>query len=359
MKDKDWKSFVDFATKNLVKSFIINRSFNEFWFRRKNGTWSVQLAKKNGEIVAINMLIETQGKICGTVAPFIWTSTAYANHEARKQGVVGLMLFNVHRNSPLVGSACANKKSLIINNELGSGIPNLKMRRFIYIYNLKCLKIVKKKHQTTIKKNLKFIKYNANKKVLIRWSKNIPNDIEKLWSIFSKNFECCIQKNLNYLNKRYVKSPFQEYDILTFRNKSNSLLGVSIIRFQKTPLGICSRIVDFMSLPTYEFDIWQETLKECESKNSIFTDFIVMGTSQDKHILNAGFQLATKKNNFDEIPNLLSPIEYRKWSYTFHLSGYLPKKLKNWRHGDRIWFTKGDGDRDWPTPYDLNNLNLN
>jgi hypothetical protein len=31
----------------------------------------------------------------------------------------------------------------------------------------------------------------------------------------------------------------------------------------------------------------------------------------------------------------------------------LPKKLKGWKYRNKIWFTKGDGDRDWPTPYDI------
>jgi len=354
MLDSDWESFKNFAKKNLTSSFVANRTFNEFWFRRKDGTWSIQLAKKNdGTISAINMLIETYGKICKKVSPFTWTSAAYADSEGRKEGIIGLMLFNLHRNLPFIGSACANENSLPINEKLGISIPNFKMRRFIYVHSFKSLKIVKSQYESTVKKHIKFVKYNLDRSIIKKWSKSIPQDINKLWLVFSKKLECCIQKNFTYLVLRYVKSPFQNYDILTFRDKKNNLLGVSIIRFQKTPRGCCSRIVDFMSIPNFEFKIWRETLKECEKKNVLFTDFIVMGTFQDQHLLKAGFQLASVINRFDEIPNLLSPIEHRNWSYTFHISGYLPKKLKGWKYRNKIWFTKGDGDRDWPTPYDI------
>ena len=52
------------------------------------------------------------------------------------------------------------------------------------------------------------------------------------------------------------------------------------------------------------------------------------------------------------MPNLLSPIENRDWSYTFHIGGYLSDLIKK-KYKNQIWFTKGDGDRDWPTPFDL------
>ncbi len=91
---------------------------------------------------------------------------------------------------------------------------------------------------------------------------NIPNDIDNLWKSFSQNLSCSIEKNYNFLNWRYIKSPFQNYDILIFRDHKNKLLGISVIRFQKTKYGICARIVDFMSLPNYEYKIWNQTLKE-------------------------------------------------------------------------------------------------
>ena len=62
----------------------------------------------------------------------------------------------------------------------------------------------------------------------------------------------------------------------------------------------------------------------------------------------------TKNNIYSKIPNLLSPIEYRHWSPLFYIGGKeINKKLfLNYKN---IWFTKGDGDRDFPTQHDLKN----
>ena len=70
-----------------------------------------------------------------------------------------------------------------------------------------------------------------------------------------------------------------------------------------------------------------------------------------KFLKSSGFILINKKLNL-VVPNLLSPIENRDWSYTFHIGGYLSDLIKK-KYKNQIWFTKGDGDRDWPTPFDL------
>ncbi len=100
-------------------------------------------------------------------------------------------------------------------------------------------------------------------------------------------------------------------------------------------------------------------LKNGEKRYSLYTDFIVVGNNQDKHLLKAEFQLTSKKNKFEEIPNLLSPIDYRQWSYTFHLGGYISRKTQCWKNNNKVWFTKGDGDRDWPTPCNIKEKSLN
>lgn len=35
MQDKDWSLFRNFVKKKLVESFIINKHFNEYWFKKK------------------------------------------------------------------------------------------------------------------------------------------------------------------------------------------------------------------------------------------------------------------------------------------------------------------------------------
>ena len=353
MKNKDWKNFNKFTKEKLVKSFISNKKFNKFWFYKKKN-WSVQIMKRSDETISlINMTINTRCKFINKIIPFTWASTAYADKDVRSKGVFGLMMYNLNKKLPLLGLSCGNKNSLPINQAIGKEINGLKkMRRFIYVSNKKCNQIVQKKYRNLLNKF--FYKNNTreDKKIFNSISKFAPKDLGFVWNKFSKKFTLCIYKDYKYIKWRYESCPFQKYSFLIFRDSKKKLLGLSIIRFQKTSYGECARIVDFISLPKYEKKIWDETINICVKKNVLFIDFIVVGTAQDKNLFSSGFLLADDKNNLNKIPNLLSPIEYRDWSYSFHIGGYLAKKT-NWNFKNKVWFTKGDGDRDWPTPNDI------
>ena len=58
MQDNDWKLFESFVKKNLVKSFIVNKRFNKFWFKKKK--WSVFIKKSSNKIYMLNMFLDNQ-----------------------------------------------------------------------------------------------------------------------------------------------------------------------------------------------------------------------------------------------------------------------------------------------------------
>ena len=72
-----------------------------------------------------------------------------------------------------------------------------------------------------------------------------------------------------------------------------------------------------MSTKGYEYIVWNSII--LQEKKSIFSDFMVVGESQDKYLLKLGFKLANKNKLFKQIPNLLSPLEFRDLSYSFHV----------------------------------------
>ena len=45
MKDNDWKIFETFTKKNLVRSFISDQKFNKYWFKKKNGLFTLKKLK--------------------------------------------------------------------------------------------------------------------------------------------------------------------------------------------------------------------------------------------------------------------------------------------------------------------------
>jgi len=350
LQNSEWDLFNYFVKKNLKKNIVINKKFTKYWFCEDNKNWQIQICKnKFNKIKAVNMFIKEKVIFNKKKHYIIWTSIAYSEKKFRTKGIVGLMLLNLHRKNPIIVSTCANTNSLPLNNQLGIKIPNLQMKRFIYIHNFECLKLAKKNFRSTLMKNIKFRNFNNNQNLEISWTNKIPLEIDILWKKFSKYFKLCIEKNHRYLKKRYIACPFQKYNFLTIRN-NNRLIGFVIIKFQKTKFGNCARIVDFISEKKHLNNILNLTLINCEKKKCLF---IHVGNLFNQYFKKSGFVITNNKNNLDQIPNLLSPIDYRRWSNTFHLGGYLIKNQKHKLNSNDIWFTKGDGDRDWPTYYDI------
>ena len=352
MIDSDWEQFAFFAENNFVSSHPVNRTFMDFWFRKSDGSWSIQLGfRDDGTISAVNMMIDVPGRFIDHKTPLTWMSTSLAESDAQAHGLGGQMLFHSHRILPFICCTCANQNSLPINDALGLAFPELRLRRFVYMLTPKCLQIVQDNCQMqveTLFTENQFIDPHDNS-IKKTWVENIPRDFNELWVVFSKDLNCVVERDLEYMQRRYLEAPYQQYHILEVRSDDHELRGLTIVRFQATSFGTCARIVDFIATPDSEFDVWCHTLHACNEKEALYADFFVMGTGQDKNLLETGFVLETDDNCIASIPNLLSPIDYRRWSYTFHVSGNLPHDVDDWMDPKKIWFTKGDGDRDWPT----------
>ena len=355
INDKDWNLFENFSKRNLVKSFISNKKFNKFWFKAR-GRWSIYCIKIKNSLALINMFLVFKALYRGKSINLCWTSTAAIDKKFNMKTLFGFTMLNLIKKFPIVIMSCGNKHSMPLNKSLGYTIGKLDLRRFILIHNINCLQLVKSKYHNKLKKFIYTeIKNKSYQNINKSLSKKVPKDLNNLWEKFSKNFDLCISKNYNYFKWRYEKAPFQKYNFLQFRNKNGLLIGITVIRFQETKAGICTRIVDFMSYNnSYSRSIWEGTIEECIANNSLYSDFIVYGSFEDRNLISSGFNLVRKSNCFSKIPNLLSPLEHRDWSYSFHIGGnhMYKKRLKS---KNKVWFTKGDGDRDWPTPYDIKN----
>ena len=258
MKDKDWKFFLKFSKENYINSFVRNKKFNNFWFKIKN-QWTIYVVKVKNSFGFINMFLVFEALYKGKPIKLCWTSTAIINNKLNIAGKFGLTMISLIKLFPVVIMSCGNKKSIPINKTLGYEIKNLKFRRFIFVDNIDCLKLVKFKYRKKIKKLIiKTNSINFDKKFKKKLTESPPKDLDKLWNKFSKNFDLCILKNLKYFKKRYENAPFQKYYFLQFRDKKSFLIGISVLRFHKTEFGNCTRIVDFMSfdIPGEEKCFW-------------------------------------------------------------------------------------------------------
>lgn len=352
LEDRDLKKFTLFCRKNLPKSFNYNPKFLKFWFKYKN-KWLIDLIKLNKEIISINLKIRNKGLFNGKNCQIIWTSTAFTKLKRKKDPNIGILLLNIHRENDIVASISPNKFSYDLNNTLGYKIKNISLNRFIYIHNLKFIEIlIKDKKKLFSTKDIS--KISKKKNIFSFWTKSIPKGYNKLWKEFSSKFKLCVNKDSNYLRRRYLQSPFQKYHLLKIYNNRNKLVGFSIIRYQEQKNVKIARIIEFISTKKYEKDIWKEIIHQNSLNNASISDFFVVGNDQNINLSHIGFKMMNYKNKYFCIPNLMSPLNHRQWSQSFRLGGkkFSPKNINNLK---KIWFTKGDGDRDHPTIYDVNN----
>ena len=353
LTNSDLKNFISFCKKNLPKSFIYELNFLNYWFKDKKHNWSIDIVKnKKKKILSINIRIINEAIYKKKIIPMVWTSTAFTSSQINKDPYIGLILYQIHKNNKIVGSVSPNSHSIKLNKQLGRNINGIKLQRYIFIHNHEFRKLIIKSKQNLFNK-FKTIKIKKTKlDFKSKWIKHIPIEYNKLWKKFSSRFDLCTNKDYKFIKKRYLDNPFQKYDFLKVTDSNNKLVGLSIIRFQTFKKIKFARIIEFISLKKYDKFVWNEIIYNCQISGATISDFFVIGNNQNQNLTDLGFKKMKNYNKFYHIPNLLSPLSYRHWNENFHIGGNKInrdniKTLKN------IWFTKGDGDRDHPTRYDL------
>ena len=179
----------------------------------------------------------------------------------------------------------------------------------------------------------------------------IPSDYLDLWNSVKINFDFIINKTSDYLKWRYIDSPFLDYDILEIRT-GKKLIALIITRIQSTHIGSALRVLDIIVEKKHASNIVKEIGKFASYNNYIFVDFFVIGSFFNESFKDAGFYNSDDDDVTNNVPNLLSPVDCRQWSNSFNVGGLMMNDIK-FSNPERILFTKGDGDRDWPTSYDI------
>lgn len=352
LSDNHWPDFVAFGDKHFGISHIRDRRFNEHWFRdRATGRWTARvLVADDQRVVGIMMLIVVRAKFDDQIVPFAWISTGAVEGFETRAGAGAGLYFWAYKSFPIVGAMSGNENSIPINALLGDDIKGVSMRRFIYIHHHKALDLC----LTKDKPSTKYVRsaHNVDLRACLSylWVDDIPDDYEELWDRFRAKFSLIIERDRQYMIWRYVDAPYINYKLVAMRYEG-ILKAFIALRFESTPVGYVCRVVDFIADDDRASEVWRCLLEMVEDEGVILTDFMVIGSSQDSYLLDAGFFEADRQSGLDKIPVLLSPVEHRSWTNTFHIGGHLAKNDQNWRQAQAIYFTKSDSDRDWPTAY--------
>ena len=352
--DADLQKLETFARRHFGSSPLSDRAFNEHWFQtsRYDG-WAVKvLDDEEGRIMGIMMVIVVQAKFGSRTVPLAWISSAAVEERARARGAGSQFYLWVYKAFPLVGAMSGNENSLPLNQLLGMEIDGVRMRRFISVHRRQAANLcVPEKRRAVLSAAGRTVEHTMENLVLSS-SGRIPEDYEELWGRFRDKIYCTTERGRDYVEWRYLRAPYVNYKLWTVR-VDRRLRAFAVVRFQPTPEGLVCRVLDFVSDDECAAEAWRLVAEKAQAERALFTDFMVVGSQQDEHLLRAGFLPADADTGLDAIPHLLSPLEHREWSNTFHLGGALAKKDQSWRYPEQVYFTKGDSDRDWPTTHDL------
>lgn len=353
--DSDWPAFVAFAHQHFGQSHNTDRAFNEHWFRNRwHDGWAARvLEESDGSIAGVLMLVIVPVRFRNEPSTLAWISSGAVTDAARGRGAGAQLLLWAYQSYPMVAAASGNDFSAPLHDLLGVSAPGLWMRRFIVVHDSRAAELCRPGEGGVVA-NAR-VETAAVPGASARWISEIPDDYDALWDRASQSIPCTTDRNASYIAWRYRDAPYLDYRMVEVRAASE-LRGLAILRMQPTPAGEVCRIVDFVAEDRHAPDVWGAVLPLAAAGGALFTDFMVIGTRQDSALTAAGFREANSATGLNALPHLLSPVEHRAWTNTFHLGGRLLRDARSWLETDSVYFTKGDGDRDWPTTYDLRRL---
>lgn len=354
LTDADWPVFAAFIEQHFGQSHNTARAFNEHWFRTsRHDGWAVRLLEGPGRtIVGALTAIVVPAWFGGREVPLAWISNGAVEDDVRARGGGARLILWAYQTFPLVGALSGNEFSRPLHDRLGISVPGLHMRRFIRIHDKRAADLCQSANRDVVRAAARPLTKRSPNGLQSRLLDAVPAEYGPLWERFRRNLRCTTNRHQEYMTWRYSQAPCLTYRILAMRSQG-VLRAVTALRFQMTPVGLVCRVLDFIADEVWAEQGWREVIEIAQGEGSLFTDFMVIGACQDEFLRRAGFLTADAATGLDAVPHLLSPVEHRRWTNTFHLGGPLAKSDVSWRRAEAVYFTKGDGDRDWPTTYGL------
>ena len=350
IRDADWPRLQDFVRRHFGASHIPEREFHEHWFRNPfaDGWGGRLLERPDGTLAGALMVIVLPCWFAGRETTLGYLSTGVVEEDAREKGQGAALYLWAYRAFPVVLAMAGNALSAPLNALMGRDIPDVAMRRFLLLNRPEALDLCRLEDRVAV------VAPPVSPPALpaglsATWVDDVPDDYDALWREVRAGIVCSVNRSAAYLRWR-CRAPFVDYRILTLR-RGDRLIGLAVCRTQKTPCGPVVRVIEMIARQSDAAAVW--TALAAATGDALMTDFMVVGTGQDRALTEAGFREANGASGLDRVPHLLSPVEHRQWSAVFTMGGALAQADSAWRSAEAVYFTKGDGDRDWPTQFDL------
>jgi hypothetical protein len=359
IREADWPAIRDFADRHFGMSHNTNAAFNEHWFRCRGiapeqeaelDGWAGLVIVDGDRLLGIMMFIITAAQFAGASSPMAWISTGVVDDEARAVGAGAPLYLWIYKKFPIVGALSGNALSGPINSLMGHEIPGVSMCRHLAVHDERVRGIL----PVEFKGDLSAVFHAGEIPAALTWNweSGLPADYNQLWEEFGRTGVFTTDRTPEHYQWRVATAPFMDYRILSIR-RHKMLVGMAVVRFQETPAGVACRIIDFIAAPADAAGSFAAVAAACANAGALFSDFHVIGSIFDSALDDGGYRRPETDPALDAVPNLLSPVDHRKWTNTFNIGGQLARKNQEWRSPDGVYFTKADSDRDWPTKYEL------
>lgn len=94
-------------------------------------------------------------------------------------------------------------------------------------------------------------KRKIEKNVILKVENFFPDEVNEIWVSFSKNIKVAVVRNQEYLNWRYLKKPFENYQIVHAYTQDEKYIGYIVYCIKEKHGGKVAYIMEFIFDPNY------------------------------------------------------------------------------------------------------------
>jgi len=186
------------------------------------------VAKEGDGIVGFNGVMPVNVQYKGERINAAWSCDFIVKMEFQCQGIGTALKQRLHTSWPLImalGVSEAGKRALKRSGWVSNGSVR-KFTRLMRGRGPKATLLVW--FQTFINRIFGATRFQVQEGIKITLSKTLPKrgELDALWAAIESQYEACVVRNWEYLNWRYSKAPFDNYEYLLLEDDSLEALGV-------------------------------------------------------------------------------------------------------------------------------------
>ncbi len=339
----DWDEMESFIARTHGKSHVMRDRPIFEWFYCRNlvdaGMANVVVARHSSELVAILGYVPTAFLYAGERVQGTWTALWYALPEHR-HGVGALLMRRLGELFDVVAGQGASDMNRAVVRAMGHSFVET-IPKVILVLDGKEINALLPEYVATIFQPV--TRHDSHEAARsLELSSYSPE-----WNHYP-DMQFSTLRDFEYLNHRYIKYPFMEYEVLVLGQPETP--SVAVLRVIDSSTGVrVGRLLEFFGPDSREFGdqstaLLDQVVARCQSQGCSYMDFYC--TSPDSIALFQTYGFA--RDDAGKFPSLLDPIDFsrRRQNLECYVNPDLLPRLPDWQ--ERLYASRGDGDQDRP-----------